>query len=109
MRYKAEILRETLRRTAKLELTQEIQVHGSQPWNYRNRTRMRVQHTPAFALGYYRYNSHEVLPVETCPISSPLINQAIAAVWKLGRDGAVPQVRTWLAILRQPRRDEAAG
>ena len=91
LRYKAEILRETLRRTAKLELAQEIQVHPSEPWNYRNRTRMRVRHTPQFALGYFRHNSHDVLPVESCPISSPLINQAIAAVWKLGRDGAVPQ------------------
>ncbi len=90
LRYKAEILRETLRRTAKLELTQEIQVHASPPWNYRNRSRMQVRHTPTFALGYYQHNSHEVLPVETCPISSPLINQAIAAVWKLGRDGVVP-------------------
>ena len=62
-----------------------------EPWNYRNRTRMQVRHTPEFALGYYRHNSHDVLPVETCPISSPLINQAIAAVWKLGRDGAVPE------------------
>ena len=91
MRYKADILRETLRRTAKLELAQEIQLHASPPWNYRNRTRMQVRHTPEFGLGYYRHNSHDVLPVETCPISSPLINQAIAAVWKLGRDGAVPQ------------------
>ena len=91
LRYKAEILRETLRRTAKLELTQEIQVHPSQPWNYRNRTRMQVRHAPEFTLGYYRHNSHDMLAVETCPISSPLINQAIAAVWKLGRDGTVPR------------------
>ena len=35
---KAEILRETLRRTAKLELEYEIQLHPSPPWNYRNRT-----------------------------------------------------------------------
>jgi 23S rRNA (uracil1939-C5)-methyltransferase len=90
-RYKAEILRETLRRTAKLDLAQEIQVHTSEPWNYRNRTRMQVRHTPDFSLGYYRHNSHDVLPVESCPISSPLINQAIAAMWKLGRDGAIPQ------------------
>ena len=91
LRYKAEILRETLRRTAKLELAEDIQLHASPPWNYRSRTRLRVRHVPDFALGYFRYNSHEVLPVESCPISSPLINQAIAAVWKLGRDGAVPQ------------------
>ncbi len=91
LRYKAEILRETLRRTAKLELAQDIQVQASEPWNYRNRTRMSVQHAPDFALGYFRHNSHHVLPVETCPISSPLINRVIAAVWKLGRDGVVPQ------------------
>jgi 23S rRNA (uracil1939-C5)-methyltransferase len=89
--FKAEILRETLRRTAKIELDQEIQIHRSQPWNYRNRTRMRVQHAPQFALGYFRHNSHQLLAVEECPISSPLINQAIAAVWGLGRDAKVPQ------------------
>ena len=92
LRYKAEILRETLRRTAKLELAQEIQVHAvaavelPQPHPHAECGTRRT-----FALGYYQHNSHDVLPVETCPISSPLINQAIAAVWKLGRDGAVPQ------------------
>jgi 23S rRNA (uracil1939-C5)-methyltransferase len=91
LRHKADILRETLRRTAKLELTQEIQLHSAEPWHYRNRTRMRVRHAPDFALGYHRSNSHEVLPVESCPISSRLINDAIAAVWKLGREGAIPQ------------------
>ena len=43
LRFKSEILRETLRRTAKLELDQEIESHASEPWNYRNRTRVRVQ------------------------------------------------------------------
>jgi len=91
LRYKAEILRETLRRTAKFELQQEIVLHSSHPWGYRNRTRMHVQHQPQFALGYFRYNSHALLPVESCPISSPLINQAVAAVWALGREQAVPE------------------
>ncbi len=90
LRHKAEILRESLRRTAKLELQHEIQLHSSPPWNYRNRTRVQLRHAPEFVLGYYRYNSHDVLAVELCPISSPLINQAIVAVWKLGREGAVP-------------------
>jgi 23S rRNA (uracil1939-C5)-methyltransferase len=89
LRYKADVLRETLRRTAKLELQQEIEIHPSPPWNYRNRTRVHLRHQAEFALGYFRYNSHEVLPVASCPISSPLINEAIAAVWKLGRSGAV--------------------
>lgn len=90
LQFKSEILRETLRRTAKLELDQEIHLHPSPPSNYRNRTRMQLQHRPSFALGYFRGNSRQVLPVEGCPISSPLINQVISAVWKLGRAGAVP-------------------
>ena len=91
LRYKTEILRETLRRGAKLDLRAEIKIHAAEPWQYRNRTRIRVQHAPKFALGYHRCASREVLPVERCPISSPLIHQAIEAVWTLGRNGHVPQ------------------
>jgi 23S rRNA (uracil1939-C5)-methyltransferase len=88
---KKEILRETLRRTAKLELPFEIQVHASPPWNYRNRSRLQLQAQPTFAAGYFKMASHELLPVESCPISSPLINRAIAALWTSGRAGKVPE------------------
>ena len=74
---KAAILKENLRRIAKLELANDLVVHGSPPWNYRNRTRLKARTEPEFALGYYRFNSHELLPVEQCPISSPLLNRAI--------------------------------
>ncbi len=84
---KKEILRENLRRIAKLELECEIQVHPSPPWNYRNRSRLQLRARPEFTLGYFRFGSHEVLPVEECPISSPLINRAIAVLWKQGRAG----------------------
>jgi 23S rRNA (uracil1939-C5)-methyltransferase len=47
LQFKSEILRETLRRIAKLEFEDEIHVHPSQPWNYRNRTRMRVWAKPS--------------------------------------------------------------
>jgi 23S rRNA (uracil1939-C5)-methyltransferase len=89
---KAEILKENLRRIAKLELQSELRVHPSPPWNYRNRIRLRIQQGPEFALGYYRFGSHELLAVEECPISSPLINRAISALWKLGRAGMRPRV-----------------
>ena len=87
---KAAILKENLRRIAKLELDTELQVHPSPPWHYRNRSRFRVHSAPQFAIGYYKFNSHELLPVEECPISSPLINRAIAAMWEMGRGGKVP-------------------
>ena len=86
---KREILRETLRRSAKLELANDIQVHASPPWNYRNRSRLQVQTQP-FRAGYFKMRSHELLPVEECPISSPLINRAIQALWESGRAGKVP-------------------
>jgi 23S rRNA (uracil1939-C5)-methyltransferase len=85
------ILRETIRRTAKLELPVEIEGHPSPPWNYRNRSRLQVQTKPSFAIGYYKMGSHELLPIEECPISSPLINRGIAALWSNGRAGQVPQ------------------
>ena len=87
---KAAILKENLRRIAKLELETNITIHPSPPWNYRNRTRLKLRTAPEFALGYYRFGSHELLPVEECPVSSPLINRAIAAVWQMGRGHSIP-------------------
>jgi 23S rRNA (uracil1939-C5)-methyltransferase len=74
---KSAILRETLQRTGKIKLPCELRVHPSPPWNYRNRARLKVQTPPEFALGYYRFRSHDFLAVDSCPISSPLINRAI--------------------------------
>jgi 23S rRNA (uracil1939-C5)-methyltransferase len=87
---KKEILRETIQRTAKIDLPVEVQVHPSPPWNYRNRSRLQVQTNPSFAIGYYKTASHELLPVEQCPISSPLINRGIVFLWQMGRKGEVP-------------------
>jgi 23S rRNA (uracil1939-C5)-methyltransferase len=88
---KIAILKENLRRMAKLEL-ENIQVHASPPWNYRNRTRLKVRTSPSFAVGYFRFNSHELMPVEECPISSPLINRAIAKLLELGRAEGVEEI-----------------
>lgn len=91
---KKEVLRENLRRIAKLELQCEIQVHPSPPWNYRNRSRLQVRTRPEFAAGYFKFASHELLAVEDCPISSPLINRGIRVLWQAGRSGkAVEGVR----------------
>jgi 23S rRNA (uracil1939-C5)-methyltransferase len=87
---KAGILKENLRRIAKLELETELTVHPSPPWNYRNRTQLKIKTHPAFALGYYKFNSHELLAIEKCPISSPLINRAIGALWQVGLAGQIP-------------------
>ena len=84
LEFKAAILRETFQRIAKIELKSEIRIHASPPWNYRNRTRLQVRTAPEFALGYFRFGSHEFLPVRECPISSPLINRVMARLLDLG-------------------------
>jgi 23S rRNA (uracil1939-C5)-methyltransferase len=85
LEFKAQILRETLQRIAKIELQSEVRLHASPPWNYRNRTRLQVRSgDPGFALGYFRFGSHEFLPVGECPISSPLLNRAMARLVELG-------------------------
>jgi 23S rRNA (uracil1939-C5)-methyltransferase len=86
---KSTILRETLRRTAKIDLPCGLEMHPSPEWNYRNRTRLKIQTAPEFAVGYYKFRSHDLLPIEQCPISSPLINRAITQLWTAGRDGKV--------------------
>ncbi|HTE91638.1 MAG TPA: 23S rRNA (uracil(1939)-C(5))-methyltransferase RlmD [Terriglobales bacterium] len=91
LQIKAAVLKENLRRIAKLELENELEIHPSPPWNYRNRTRFKIQTSPQFALGYYKFGSHELLPVEECPISSPLINRVMAAFWEMGRAGKMAE------------------
>jgi 23S rRNA (uracil1939-C5)-methyltransferase len=90
---KAEVLRETLARTAKLELTCELNIHQSSAWQYRNRTRLQVRTTPGWAVGYFRFRSHEVMPIEHCPISSPLINRAIQALVTAEADRMRDEIR----------------
>ena len=87
---KRDILRETLRRVGKLEWSGEVAVHRGEPWNYRNRTRLQVRTAPQFQIAYFRHGSHELLPIERCPISGPLLNQAIESCYRIGRDGAWP-------------------
>jgi 23S rRNA (uracil1939-C5)-methyltransferase len=94
VRYKTTILQETVERIAKIKLP-EITAHISPPLNYRNRTRMKVAPVASgetkFAIGYYRLASHALLPVKECPISSPLINRAIQAIWTLATTHELPK------------------
>jgi 23S rRNA (uracil1939-C5)-methyltransferase len=86
LQIKREILRETVSRIAKIELP-DLQIHASEPLRYRNRTRMKVAPSAAastkFVIGYYRLNSHDLLPVRECPISSPLINRVVQGLWSM--------------------------
>jgi 23S rRNA (uracil1939-C5)-methyltransferase len=82
---KRDILVETLQRVAKIQLETEVQLHSAEPYQYRNRTRLKVRSGPDFALGYHRFGTNELLPVNECIISSPLIQRGIGAMRDIGQ------------------------
>jgi 23S rRNA (uracil1939-C5)-methyltransferase len=71
---KAAILRETLKRLGQISFSGEIGTIGGEPWGYRNRIQVHVYRGE---LGYRRAESHELCPIDHCPISSPKLNEVI--------------------------------
>jgi len=76
------ILAEELRRLGKIE-PPEIAVVSAEPWAYRNRAQFHVE---GGRVGYREARSRKLRPVETCPIASPKLNQALAALNVMARD-----------------------
>lgn len=75
---KVEILQEQLRRVGKIKWEGEIGTISGPPLGYRNRAQF---HLADGKIGYLAPGSHTLVPVDgECPISSPRINQALAAM-----------------------------
>ena len=72
---KASILKETLRRLGGIDYTPDIPVVSGDPWSYRNRVQLHFESAQA---GFHRAASHQICPIDHCPISSPIISEAIA-------------------------------
>ncbi|MGC1584074.1 MAG: 23S rRNA (uracil(1939)-C(5))-methyltransferase RlmD [Candidatus Acidiferrales bacterium] len=93
LRYKEQILRETLRRIGKIDWTGPIVAHASPPWGYRNRAQWKVRETgldDAPQIGYFQANSTSIVPIETCPILSPRLLATFEAVRELLASGGLP-------------------
>jgi 23S rRNA (uracil1939-C5)-methyltransferase len=85
LQMKLDILRETLAR-AHLPVPSEIASLAGPPWGYRNRIRLHVVKRAGIALGYRQRGSHNLLPVTHCPIAAPILEQAVAAVTRIGAE-----------------------
>jgi 23S rRNA (uracil1939-C5)-methyltransferase len=90
------ILKETLERAGLNDLP-EIETCSGQPWEYRNRIRLRVDRVDGrLRAGYVRRGSAEFLPIEMCPIAAPVLWRAAQAL--LESMDALPQ---WAAAIRE--------
>jgi 23S rRNA (uracil1939-C5)-methyltransferase len=88
LRLKRDILVETLRRVGKLEFDAgEIGIRAGEPFGYRNRVQL---HFEGAQVGYREMQSRKLVGIEQCPISSPKINEIIAKLNRMVRDGRWP-------------------
>lgn len=87
LRIKCAILSETFARVGKLPVPR-IEVEAAEPWGYRNRAQF---HISGSELGYLETRSHRLCPVDYCPISSPAINETLAAIRGMMRDRRWPR------------------
>jgi 23S rRNA (uracil1939-C5)-methyltransferase len=92
VRYKAEILRETLWRLAKIVWEGEIATHDSPPYGYRNRAQWKIAAGTGGkpAVGYFQAGSRRLCPVQACPILSPRLSETLSAFSRLVAAGALP-------------------
>ena len=87
---KVEIIRDCLRRVARVEPPAEIPITPS-PAAWRYRSRARWQHDPVRNfLGYYERGSHRVCDVSECPVAEPEVQGRLTRLRELMKDGRLP-------------------
>lgn len=101
LRYKEQILRETLRRLGKIDWKGAITVHASPPWQYRNRAQWKIRPLSADrasgsvneapGIGYFRAGSSTLCPVEVCSILSPKLFATVEALRNALRESKLPE------------------
>ena len=68
------------------------------PRSYRNKMSLVVEHrgtTPT--IGFYQQRSHEVVPIDTCPIVTPQLSDYIG---RLNRSRSAPEIASALAVTK---------
>lgn len=88
LRYKAEILRETLGRIGRIQWTGDIQTHGSPPFGYRNRAQWKLRTNPpgsagGAGIGYFEMGSTRLCAVSECSILSPRLADTLERLRQL--------------------------
>ncbi len=76
LEHKKTILEQTLARIGGIkDAGIEVLAEGS-PWHYRNKAQYPVSQSKGkLVIGYYRQGSHQVVPIEECPIIQPGLNR----------------------------------
>ena len=90
VKFKLDILRETLSRMGGITWTGEIKTHTAEPLHYRNRAQWAVSNANPRALGYYLPESNAIVPIDRCDVLSPSLADTFARLQEISRDGSLP-------------------
>jgi 23S rRNA (uracil1939-C5)-methyltransferase len=91
LRLKKEILRETLSRLGGIQWSGEIQEHSAEPYGYRNRAQWAVRDANPRAIGYFLPESSVIVPIDECPVLSPLLAKTFGQLQELARSNRLPE------------------
>jgi 23S rRNA (uracil1939-C5)-methyltransferase len=111
LKYKTEILRETLRRIGHIDWPGEIRVQSAQPWGYRNRAQWKVRplgdsseggSEAMLGIGYFEPNSTSLCAVQDCPILAPPLLEALLALRAALAAGGLPRALREIEAFASP-------
>jgi 23S rRNA (uracil1939-C5)-methyltransferase len=94
LKFKTEILRESLARIGRIQWTQEIKTIASPPFGYRNRAQWAVRpegSPPRPAVGYFQAGSSSLAPTGKCSILAPRLEETLSALDEAFRTLKVPE------------------
>jgi 23S rRNA (uracil1939-C5)-methyltransferase len=101
LRFKRDILAETLRRVGKIEFDAgQIGIESAEPFGYRNRAQF---HFERGRVGYRELNSRRLVAIDQCPISSPKINEILPILNRMVRDRRWPGFVSSLEVFTDER------
>jgi 23S rRNA (uracil1939-C5)-methyltransferase len=91
LRFKKEILLETLSRLGGVSWDGEIVEHSAEPYGYRNRAQWAVRSGMPRALGYFLPESSIIVPIDECPVLSPRLAHTFGQLQDMARSGRLPE------------------
>lgn len=88
LQYKVQAVRENLLRLGKIETPADIKVIAGEAWGYRVRAQLHIAETErGFQIGYFARGSHDLVPVDACPVLVPELESALPILQRQVRTG----------------------
>jgi 23S rRNA (uracil1939-C5)-methyltransferase len=91
LQLKKGILRETLSRLGRVTWDGPIIEHSAQPYGYRNRAQWALRDSKPLALGYFLPESSVIVPIDVCPVLSPLLEKTFEQLQNMTRSTHLPE------------------